>query len=334
MASGGAVAAGAGYLRDAVGGLLQEAPGVFEADPVDVPARRDAGLRPEDAREVPGREPGAGGERLDGEVLAGVFGDPLLDLAQRLASGRLRGELGAELGLAARAPQEHDQMAGDDEGGLAAEVLLDEREGEVDAGGDARGGGDPAVAYVDGVGVGPHGRVVPGEPVAVRPVGGRAPAVQQARPGEQQRAGADGDQPVGTGTVRPQPVGEPGVRLPGARPARDEQGVRGGRLGEGAVGDEGQTAGGTDRHPVEGGGTDAVRAGTPGPGAREDLRGPGDVEALHPVEEDDQNGSHLLDSWRSPRWPQGRTSHLSCHLRAGLRAHRFPAYRPVGNLRA
>ena len=106
---------------------------MFEADPVDVAARCHARLGLEGAGEVAGREPGAGGERLDGQVVVGVLGDPLLDLAQRFALRRLRGQLGAELGLVARAPQEDDQVAGDGERGVAAEVLLDEREGEVDA---------------------------------------------------------------------------------------------------------------------------------------------------------------------------------------------------------
>ena len=126
-----------------------------------------------------GREPGAGGERLDGEVVARVLGDPLLDLAQWLALGGLGGELRAELGLVARAAQEDDEVAGDGEGDVPAEVLLDQGEREVDARGDPGGRGDLSVAYEDRVRVDLDGRVVAGQLVAVRPVGGRPAAVEQ-----------------------------------------------------------------------------------------------------------------------------------------------------------
>src|SRR5690606_15916384 len=53
---GRAVAAGARDLLDTVRGVLQQAPGVFEAYPVDVAARCRAGLLPEGAGEVAGRQ--------------------------------------------------------------------------------------------------------------------------------------------------------------------------------------------------------------------------------------------------------------------------------------
>lgn len=72
-------------------------------------------------------------------------------------------------------------MTGDGEGHVPAQVLLDQGEGEVDAGGDTGGGGDLTVADVDGVGVDLDGRVGTGERGAVRPVGRGAAAVQEAR---------------------------------------------------------------------------------------------------------------------------------------------------------
>jgi hypothetical protein len=38
--------------------------------------------------------------------------------------------------------------------------------------------------------------------------------------------------------------------------------------------------------------------------AGEDLQRTGDVEALHTVEEDDQDSSHVIDSWAGGTWPQ------------------------------
>jgi hypothetical protein len=225
-----------------------------------------------------------------------VLGDPLLDLAQRLPPGCLGGELDAELGLVARSAEEHDEVAGDGEGGVAADVLLDEREGEVDAGGDTGGGGDVSVADVDGVGGDLDRRVVAGQLGAVRPVGGRPAAVQEARLGEQDRAGADRDQAPRARAVLAQPGDDLGGGVPGALAARDEQGVRGGRGDEGVVGDEGEAAGGTHGRAVQRGRGEAV-----GPRcvlfrAVEDLQRTGDVEALHTVEEDDQDSSHVIDS--------------------------------------
>lgn len=106
---------------------------MFEPHPVDVAAGGRTRLRLEGAGEVAGREPGTGGERLHGEVPVGVLADPLLEVAQRLPAGGLGGQLGTELGLVAGAAQKDDQMAGDGEGHVPAEVLLDQGERQVDA---------------------------------------------------------------------------------------------------------------------------------------------------------------------------------------------------------
>jgi hypothetical protein len=275
---------------------------VFEADAVDVAARGGAGLGVEGAGEVARREGRAGRERLDGQVGAGVFGDPLLDLAQRLAPRGLGGQLGAELGLVAGPAQEHHQVPGDGEGGLPAEVLLDQGERQVDAGGDARGRGDVAVTDEDGIGVDVDGRVVAGQGVAVGPVRGGAAAVEQSGVREQHGAGADGDQPLGARSVSAQPVGQPRIGPAGSLPAGHQQRVRLRRVGQGPVRYDGQAAAGADGGAVHRGGAQPVAPRGVLLGAREDLHGAGDIEALHVVEEDDENGSlrHAVDSSPGP----------------------------------
>lgn len=201
-------------------------------------------------------------------------------------------------------PQEHDQVAGDGQCRVPAQVLLDQGEGEIDARGDTGRGGDGSVADVDRVRVDLDGGMVAGEFRAVRPVRGGPATVQEARLGEQDRAGAHGDQSLRARPVRAQPVGHTRVRTARARAAGDEERVRGGRVGEGRVRYDGQAAGGAHRAAVQGGRTDAI-----GPrglrfGARENLHGAGDVEALDVVEEDHQDGSHAVDSSCSALWPQ------------------------------
>ncbi|ARX87808.1 hypothetical protein SMD44_07290 [Streptomyces alboflavus] len=279
---------------------------MLDADAVDVLARCHAGLRVEGAGEVPGREPGALREGLHAQVSPGMLGDPLLDLAQRLTAGRLRRQLGAELRLVAGAAQEHDEVARDGQRRVPAQVLLDEGERQVDARRDARRGRHVPVPYVDGVGVHVDLRVVPGECVAVRPVGRRATAVEQAGAGEQDGPGADRDQPLGERCVGPQPGDQGLVLVPGARAARHQDGVRhrgagpSRVLGERGVRDQREPARRPHGGAVEGGGAHLVRRGV-GVGvarSREHLGGARDVEALDAVEEDDQDGSllHAHDS--------------------------------------
>ena len=74
-------------------------------------------------------------------------------------SALLRGERGAELRLVAGTAQEQHEVTRDRERGVAVEILLDEREREVHAGGDARGGPHRPVAHEDRLGVDAHPRV-------------------------------------------------------------------------------------------------------------------------------------------------------------------------------
>ena len=106
-------------------------------------------------------------------------------------------------------------MPGDVQRCVPAQVVFGQRQGQVDPGGDPGRGGDVPVGDEDRVRVdgdlGEPGR----ERGAIGPMGGDPALVQQARRSQQERAGADRDQPPGTGAVRPQPGNE--VRIGVAR---------------------------------------------------------------------------------------------------------------------
>ncbi len=140
-----------------------------------------------------------------------MVGDPPLYLAERLPVGQLPGELGAELGLVTRPPQEHHQVPGDVQGRVAAEVVFYQGQREVDPGGDARRGGDVPVPDEDRVLLDLDPRVSRGERAAVGPVGGHPPPVEQPGLGEQESARAHRDQAVRLTAVRAQPAGQFGV---------------------------------------------------------------------------------------------------------------------------
>jgi hypothetical protein len=198
-------------------------------------------------------------------------------------------------------------MPGDVQRRVPAQVVLDQGQRQVDPGGDPGGGGDVPVGDEDRVRVdgdlGEPGR----ERGAVGPVGGDPAPVEQARLGQQERAGADRDQPPGAGAVRAQPADQVRIGVPRALAARHEQHIRAAFvLAEAFIGREAQPAGGSHRVAARAGGTDLVRgpvcavgsrgamvpAGLPAVGSGEHLQRAGHVQALHPVEQDDQDRAH------------------------------------------
>ena len=109
------------------------------------------------------------------------------------------------------AAQEHDQLPGDVEGRVPAHVVFDQGEREVDAGGDARRGGDVPVPDEDRIRLDADPRVPGGERGAVGPVGGHPPPVEQPGLGEQEGTRAHRDQAVRLAAVGAQPAGQFGV---------------------------------------------------------------------------------------------------------------------------
>ena len=162
-------------------------------------------------------------------VVAGRVGvDQVLGPAHRLVARPPAPHRRGELALVAGAAQEHHQPAGDRLGDVDAVVVLDERQRQVDAGGDAGRRPHVAVADPDRVGVDVDVRVLGGEPRGAGPVRRRPPAVEQAGGGEQERAAADADDATGAAarslrSRRPASASSAAARTPDA--ARDDQRV-------------------------------------------------------------------------------------------------------------
>ena len=110
-------------------------------------------LRLEHAGELSLGEVDLAGKGWDGEVVGEVVAEPGQQVTHRLGVGGLPGQQGGELRLPAGALQVDDQLTGDGGRGLVSVVVGDEREGQIDAGGDARGGPHVAVVDVDRVGL-------------------------------------------------------------------------------------------------------------------------------------------------------------------------------------
>src|SRR4051794_14900490 len=132
----GAEAAVAGDGVELLAGRLQAQARLVDAQRLDVRRRGHAQLAPERTREVAGAHAGARGERLDGEVVPEMVGQPRLQLAERLALGELGAQVRAELGLPAAAARVDDEPARRLQRHLAAEVLLHQCQRKVHPGGD------------------------------------------------------------------------------------------------------------------------------------------------------------------------------------------------------
>jgi hypothetical protein len=235
-----------------------------------------------------------------------VVGQPRLKLAQRLALGHLSGQLGAELRLAARALEEHDEPARHLQCQLAAVVLLDQSERQVHSGGDACRGGHVPVAHIDRIGLDAHLRVAPRQLGAGGPVGGGAAAVEQTGAGEQESAGADRGDAPGPARRIPHPLDQPlvGAGLADAAAAGHEQGVERPRLGQ-RLRDQ-RHAGGAQRPGLGGHDPDLIGiVAAQLAGGAEHLGGAEDVQGLDAWKGSNQDGA-VRDACIVPRRCSGR----------------------------
>ena len=152
-----------------------------------------------------------GRQRLHRESAGGVRAHPLLHLAQRLALGGLRGQRRAELRLPAGALHEHHQPARHLERRLGAEVVLHQRQRQVDARRSRRPRSTRRRRARRCCRARPRHRwVALAEPVDRRPVGRDPAAVEQSRPGQQEGAGAHRGHAPGA----PGGVARPSARAP------------------------------------------------------------------------------------------------------------------------
>ena len=142
---------------------------------------------------------------------------PRDQLGEARARVGLRAQGLGVLGLAARAAQVHHQVTRDAHRGRVAEVVLDQREREVDAGRHARRGVVAAGLDEQRVGVEADGRVGARHLGRVLPVRRGATAVEQAARGERVDAGAHRDHAPAARGVLPQPRRDARQR---ARPAQ------------------------------------------------------------------------------------------------------------------
>src|SRR5207237_1321345 len=108
-----------------------------------------------------------------------------------------------ELGLATRPTLVDDEMLRGVARHVGAEIVLDQREREIDAGRDAGGRPDRAVADEDAIGIEPHLRVPDAEMIRAVPVRGGAAAVESSSLCQKERAGADARDPARRRSLQP-----------------------------------------------------------------------------------------------------------------------------------
>jgi hypothetical protein len=156
-----------------------------------------------------------------------VLEDPHLQIAQWLALGDLRGELSAELRLATRPLEEQDHPLRDLQRHPATDVLLHEGQDEIEAGRGASGRVDAAIVNVDGIALDGDSGKPPRELVAIHPVRGGAPALEEPRLGQHEGPGAEPDHPASPGRHPREPADEVEITpsVVGLVDARHDEGV-------------------------------------------------------------------------------------------------------------
>ena len=112
-------------------------------------------------------------------------------IAQGLTFSRLRFEYGTELALAAGPAHEHDQRAGNFQGQIPAQIFFDQGERKVHAGGDSGGAVNASVFHKNAIRFDANAGVIARQPLAILPVSGGTPSVQQTGGGEDEGARAD-----------------------------------------------------------------------------------------------------------------------------------------------
>ena len=175
---------------------LDRRPGDLQAQALHGLCGRRPGLRREGAGEVPRAHGGAVGEALDGQRLGEMRAHPL-DQLDEAAGPPAQFHERRELRLAAGPALVDDELLRRPAGDVGAEIVLDEGQRQIDAGGDAGRGPDIAVADEDAIGVQLDLRIAAAEVVRAAPSawwrGGRRAARPQPgdrRPSRRWRSAA------------------------------------------------------------------------------------------------------------------------------------------------
>jgi hypothetical protein len=173
------------------GDLVERCVAVFDAGPCVLQSealhglcRRRPCLLDEGASEVPRAHGGTVGEAFHRQRFREMRAHPL-DQFHKAAGSPTHLHQPRELRLAARPSLMHDELLRGVACDLRAEIVLDEREREVDTGRDARGGPDLAIADEDAIGLECHVRIAPPEMLRAAPVRRRAAAVQPSGLGQE-----------------------------------------------------------------------------------------------------------------------------------------------------
>lgn len=337
-----AEAAQPGHRGDRRLGVLQQGARGLQANPLDVATGRHAQFLEKYPGQRTRAHAGLVGEGFQGQVAGEVGGNPLQQRGQARGAVRFRGQPGAELGLAARTLEEHHQASRDAERQAAAEVGLDQRQGQVDSRRDAGRGEDVGVAVAAPRVVGVQAVALhmdAGKPLAQRrhvgPVGGRRAPVENPGGGQDQRSRTHRAEPpyARFGGFQPgEQVGVAGLRLD-TEAAGHQQGVQAFRrtVAPGEVGADADARGTGHRfatlaehlYPVERRQALALAFDV---GRGEYLQRSGHVQAHHVGIDQAGNQArfgHGTTSWRWRQsgvlraWPQCQSAHGSCHSLAG-----------------
>ena len=200
-------AALAGDLLQVLLRMLQQAARRLQPEQLDRLVRRVAGLLLVDAGEVPWTHAGALRQHGDRDVgPAEMIGQPQVQLVEGCRVLGLRLQQLAVLRLPAGALEEHHQLLGDLHRRVAAAIVFDQGQRQVDAGGDAGRGPGIALLHEDRLGVHAQRREAPLQFLAHGPVGGDPFPFQQTGLGQQEGAGADRGGAARRSGVRVDPV--------------------------------------------------------------------------------------------------------------------------------
>jgi len=166
--------------------LLQSTTSRLDTDTLDEVGRSPPHIAAKNSTEVPHAHVDLCCQRLNGEVICQVLGSPALQITHRTAVCGLQFQEGAELRLASRSANKQDEVSGDGERNVPAEVGFHQAKSQIHTGRDTCGSVNIPIAHEDGIRVNGDLWVLASKQVTMRPVGDRAAAIEEPCGGEQE----------------------------------------------------------------------------------------------------------------------------------------------------